>query len=166
MDLIERIIKRIRVNHGLEHATIAALLGQGVPTPLGGYSTANGFYVYGRVTTEQLRDAVEGALAAMVQGARDLAVSPYCGTNLAIGALIAGAVSGLLSGRSTSKRRRLPALAAGVAVSMLVSRPVGAWVQRNFTTSSEVDGLSVSGIRRLKGGSFTVHRVATRQTGR
>ena len=166
MDLIEGIIKRVRVNHGLEHATIATLLGQGVPTPLGGYSTANGFYVYGRVTTEQLRVAVESALTAMVQGARDLAVSPYCGTNLAIGALVAGVVSGLLSGRSTRKRRRLPALAAGIGVSMLVSRPLGAWVQRRFTTSGEVEGLSIAGIQRLKGGTFTVHRVATRQTPR
>ncbi len=166
MDLIERFVRRVRVNHGLEHATIAALLGRGVPTPLGGYSTANGFYVYGRVTTEQLRDAVESALDAMAEGARDLAVSPYCGTNLAIGALVAGAVSGLLGGRSTRKRRRIPALAAGVAVSMLVSRPLGAWVQRRFTTSGEVDGLSIAGIRRLKGGAFTVHRVATRQTPR
>ena len=166
MDLIQRVLKRVRVNHGLEHATIATLLGRGAQTPLGGYSTANGFYVYGRVTTDQLRDAVESAHGAMVQGARELAVSPYCGTNLAIGALVAGAVSGLLSGRSTRKRRRLPALAAGVAVSMLVSRPLGAWVQRRFTTSSEVDGLSIAGIRRLKGGTFTVHRVATRQTPR
>ena len=163
MDLVEGIVKRVRVNHGLEHATISALLGQGVPTPLGGYSTANGFYVYGRVSTEQLQHAVNSALAAMAQGAGDLAVSPYCGTNLAIGALVAGVVSGLLSGRSTRKRRRLPALAAGVAASMLVSRPLGGWVQRRFTTLSEVDGMSITGIRRLIGGSFTLHRVATRQ---
>ena len=155
MDFIGGIVKRVRVNHGLEHATIAALLGDGVPTPLGGYSTANGFYIYGRVTTEQLRSAVEGA--------RDLAVSPYCGTNLAIGALVAGTISALLSGRSNRKRRRVPALAAGIAVSVLVSRPLGAWVQRRFTTSAEVDGVSITGIRRLKGGSFTIHRVATRQ---
>ena len=164
MDLIAGILRRVRVNHGLEHATITTLIGQGVPTPLGGYSTANGFYVYGRLTTEQLRDAVEIARGAMVQGARDLAVSPYCGTNLAIGATVAGLVSGLLSGRSSRNRRRLPALAAGIAVSMLVSRPLGAWVQRRFTTSGEVDGLNVTGIRRLKGGTFTLHRVATRQT--
>ena len=163
MDFIGGIVKRVRVNHGLEHATIAALLGDGVRTPLGGYSTANGFYIYGRVTTEQLRSAAESALGAMVQGARDLAVSPYCGTNLAIGALVAGTISALLSGRSNRKRRRVPALAAGIAVSVLVSRPLGAWVQRRFTTSAEMDGVSITGIRRLKGGSFTIHRVATRQ---
>ncbi len=165
MKSITGVVRRVRVNHGLEHATIAVLLGQGCPTPLGGYSTANGFYVYGRVTTDQLRCAVESALDAMVRGAQDLAVSPYCGTNLAIGALVAGAVSSILSGRSGSKRRRYPALAAGVAVSVLVSRPLGAWVQRRFTTSADVDGVRIAGISRLKGGTFTIHRVATWQTG-
>ena len=59
----------LRQVHALEHATVW-VLSQSVGTAtaradnelLGGMSTDQGFYLYGRVNTSQLRDAVRSAL--------------------------------------------------------------------------------------------------------
>ena len=92
-------IRRVRQNHGLEHATVTVLLERGVRPPLGGYSTAGGFFIFGRASSETVSDAVYEALARMKEGQKELAVSPYCGTNLATGALLAGLLTTAILGR-------------------------------------------------------------------
>ncbi len=154
-------IRRIRQNHALEHATVAILLEMGVPTPLGGYSTSGGFFIFGRASTETVREAANEALARLKSGRSELAVSPYCGTNLATGALLAGLLTTLILGRGKKRLTRLPLAVGAIIGASLVSRPLGNALQRRYTTLADVEGVAISRIRRLWAGSLPVHRVST-----
>ena len=156
-----RLVRRVRQNHAIEHGTIAVLLGRGKPTPLGGYSTARGFFIYGDVSTDDVVSAANQALERMRSGEKDLAVSPYCGTNMAVGALLSAAVVGLVMGRSRRRLGGLPMLALGIGGSLWLRRPLGEAVQRRFTTLSEVAGVSIDGVRRIQLGRHTIHVVRT-----
>ena len=156
------LIDRIRRNHGLEHGTIAILLERGVRPPLAGYGAAGGFFIYGDVSTEQLRSAVDEARRRMSGGQRELAVSRFCGTNMAVGVLLAALVVGLLGRRQRSKRSKVPMMALGVVGSLWARRPLGNALQRHFTTLPDPERLDVTGIRRIQMGRRTIHRVTTR----
>jgi hypothetical protein len=94
-------ILMVRQVHALEHATIWLLSGNlpddAVTPPnqswgsnsLGGMSTDRGFYVYGTVTSIELRRAAHSALLRLVNGDWGLAVHPRCGTNLSVGIVMA-----------------------------------------------------------------------------
>ncbi len=154
--------RRTRQNHGLEHATVAILMGRGMRPPLGGYSTPGGFFIIGRATTDEVASAAGDALAQMKEGHRELAVSPYCGTNLATGALLAALISAAIMRRSRSPGQRVSAAAFGAIAAALGGRPLGQVLQRHFTTLADVDDLRISGTRRLLAGRFTLQRVSTR----
>lgn len=85
----------LRQVHALEHATVWVLSQSGPAATaradndlLGGMSTDQGFYLYGRVNIAQLRQAVREALQRIASGEWDLAVHPRCGTNLSVGMLL------------------------------------------------------------------------------
>ena len=155
------LVRRVRQNHAIEHGTIAVLLERGKRTPLAGYSTTRGFFIYGDVSTEEVVSAAEQALERMLGGERGLAVSPYCGTNMAVGVLLSAAVVSLVMGRSRRRRGRLPMLALGVAGSLWLRRPVGGAVQRHLTTLSDVEDVSIDGARRIQLGRHSIHVVST-----
>ena len=160
--MLAEAIARVRRNHALEHATVALLLDRGIRPPLGGYSTQGGFFIFGRASTEELSEAAHEALDRLRAGARELAISPYCGTNLVTGAVLAGLVSTLIMGRRKERRlRRLPVVAMGVVGATMLGRPLGMAIQRRLTTLAEMDGLGITGIRPLWSGRYTVHRVST-----
>ena len=154
-------IRRVRQNHGLEHATVAVLLERGVRPPLGGYSTAGGFFIFGRASSETVSDAAYEALARMKEGQKELAVSPYCGTNLATGALLAGLLTTAILGRRKGRLKRFPFAIAAIVGATLASRPLGNSLQRKYTTLAEVSDIEISRVRRLWKGSYTVHRIST-----
>lgn len=160
--MIGEALTRVRQNHALEHATVAVLLERGLRPPLGGYSTSGGFFIFGRASTEQVARAANEALARVKEGQRELAVSPYCGTNLVAGAMLAGLVSALIMGRRENRWQRVPAAALASIGATLVSRPLGNALQRRYTTLAEVDGVEITGIRRLWSGAYKLHRVGTR----
>ena len=155
------MVRRTRQNHGLEHATVAILMGRGMRPPLGGYSTAGGFFIFGRATTDDVASAAGDALVRMKAGQRELAVSPYCGTNLATGVLLAALISAVIMRRSRNRARRVPAAILAAIGATLWGRPLGQVLQRHFTTLADVDDLHITGIRRLLAGRFTLHRVST-----
>ncbi len=156
-------VKRTRRNHALEHATVELLLQDGLRPPIGGYSLPTGFFIFGRVGTEQLSQKAHEALRLLKGGEAQLAISPYCGTNLATSALLAGALmSAILGPKRRRNYRRLPlALVAGVGAA-IVGRPLGMALQR-FTTLAAADDLEITGVRRLGSiGKFSFHKVDTR----
>ena len=155
------LFRRIRQNHGLEHATIATLIEAGIRPPLGGNATGGGFFVYGRITTETLERAAFLALERLRQGQSDLAVSPYCGTNLVVGAFVAGLVSRLLMGNRRGPRRSFATLVLAILGAALVGRPLGGVIQRRYTTLADVQSLEITGVKCLRAGNFTIHRVST-----
>ena len=158
------IVRRVRQNHAIEHATVALLLGRGIRPPLGGYSTPGGFLIFARASTEVVAKAAHDALDRLHSGERALAISPHCGTNLVTGALLAGLVSGLITKRGRGKERRQSFAAAVVAilVATVAGRPIGNHLQRCYTTLADVANIEIAGIRCLWSGPLPAHRIQTR----
>ena len=156
------LVNRIRRNHAIEHATIAVLLERGERPPLAGYGAPGGFFIYGDLATEDVSSAAAEAIGRMQGGERELAVSPFCGTNLAVGALLAALVAGIIVRSWKGRAGQLPLVALGVVGSIWVRRPLGHAVQRHLTTLSDVDDVEIVGTRRFSLGRHTLHRVTTR----
>ena len=158
--MASNILDSVRRNHALEHATVTLLLEAGSPTPLGGYSTPGGFLIFGRASLEEVHAAARQALAALKAGREELAISPHCGTNIATAALLSGLLAKAILARGRRIVRLPVAIAAMVGVGFL-SRPIGNALQRHFTTLAELDGVEITGVRRLWAGGLSVYRVST-----
>jgi hypothetical protein len=149
-----------RQNHALEHATITILLhrmGES-PPPIAGRSDPDGFSVYGNIRTEALEDAVAEALRRLQSGEHDLAVSPFCGTNIALGGFLAAAGSALAIG-SGNRVARFPNAILAATFAVLLSRPLGRIAQKYVTTSPDLHGVRVRAITKSGWGPFSSHRV-------
>lgn len=166
-DILRRpTLRRIRRNHGLEHATIHILSGRYPQTTLIGRSDHKGFFLYGEVPSESVEEAAEEALVRLRSGDWRLALHPNCGTNLVTAGLLAGTASffSLLGNRNDGWRQRLERLPLALASTMLalvVAQPLGRAAQQHITTESDPGPLKVTGIKRLNEGFSTVHRVLT-----
>ena len=155
------LVARTRRNHALEHATVELLLEDGLRPPIGGYSMPSGFFIFGRVGTEQLSQKANEALRLLKEGEAQLAISPYCGTNLATSALLAGFLMSVILGPKRRRNyRRLPlAIAVGLGAA-IVGRPIGMALQR-YTTLAAADMLEITGVLRLGSvGEFSLHKVS------
>lgn len=156
--MLGRLIGSVRRNHALEHATIAVLLGRlGRDVRMVGRATRNGFWVYGDVPPEELAASCREALARLQHGESHLAVSPMCGTNLAVGGLLAGLASTLALGRSEGRLQRLPNVLMVSTLAVLLAQPLGRLVQKHITTSPDLADTEIVDIR----GSGVVHKVET-----
>ncbi len=154
-------ITAVRRNHAVEHGSVEVLLRRHSPTPLGGLATPWGFFVVGQVSAALVEEAAAEALERLRGGEADLAVSPYCGTNMVVGAVIAGAVAALLTRRSTGRLRHVRAAAAGMFVAALLRGPIGKEVQRRITTLADVGRLKVRSVRSVRLGRYYVNFVRT-----
>jgi hypothetical protein len=158
-----QLIDRTRRNHGLEHATVNVLNETDRSLALAGRSTPHGFYIYGKVTTEQLERAANEALRRLQAGDEQLAIHANCGTNLLAKGLAAGLTSyfGFL-GANTSRSRlgRLPRVAMLSSLALVAAQPLGLALQKNFTVSGRPAGLRIVSIRQQPG-SLPTHFVAT-----
>jgi hypothetical protein len=159
-------LSRTRRNHALEHATLQVLSSKNPNLRLAGYSDANGFWVAGNVTLEDLQQAVEEAQTRLRAGEARLAVHPFCGTNFVTTGLVAGAFGwlGMLGvGRKASdKLDRLPMVILLVTLAMIMAQPLGPAMQARYTTQAELGSLQVSQILRYQRGETPLHRVSTR----
>ena len=150
-----------RRNHGLEHATVALLLERGVSAPMGGYSVASGFVIWSTAPPEVVSDAAHEALRLMKAGQSDLAVSPYCGTNLVVGAVIGGLAAMIASGGKRGFWAGARGAVAALVASAALSRPVGNFVQRHFTTLPDVEAVQIGAVRQILKRPVTVVWVRT-----
>jgi hypothetical protein len=161
------VLSRIRRNHGLEHATIHLLTASGGKRILVGRSDADGFYLYGDVSTEEVKEAATRALARLRAGDHHLAIHPNCGTNL----LTAGLLSGLAAFFSmggmrqedswTDRLFRLPTAIVLTTLALIIAQPLGTAAQRHLTTQGDPAGLEIIEIRPLSVSGQTIHRVRT-----
>ena len=165
------IIRRIRRNHGLEHATIHILSRKIKNLSMAGRSTANGFYLYGNTTTDEVDAAVREALSRMRNGEHGLAIHPNCGTGL----VTAGVMTSLatLAGTAGMKQSlpdrlsRLPTIILLSTFSLILSQPLGLSLQHHFTTLGNPGEMEIVEIRRsefpipVAGARMTVHFVRT-----
>jgi hypothetical protein len=146
----------VRRNHALEHATASILMARYGARRLAGRASGDGFFLMGDVTPEAIEESAQEALARLKNGEANLAVSPHCGTNLAMaGFLAAGAASmSLARGRGQFGNAFL-----GATMAVMLAQPLGRLVQRHLTTRADLEGVEVVGMRTKFGG---LHKVLTR----
>lgn len=156
------LILETRRNHALEHATIH-LLGRQFPNQrMAGHSNPTGFFLFGNFETPQVWIAATEALERLRIGESGLAIHPGCGTNLATTVLLAGSFAWFVLRGSRSMLTRillLPFAVIFAVIGVLISRPLGPWLQKNVTTEANLGGLQIVDIIPVRGG---VHRVITR----
>jgi hypothetical protein len=159
--MLRAVIDAIRRNHALEHGTVMILLGRlGPSMRLVGRAVPDGFYVYGRVPTDVLAECAHEALRRFQAGEAGLAVTPLCGTNIAVGGVLAAVASMLAMGRRPSLDR-VPNACSAAMLGLLAAQPVGRWVQQFLTTRADLEDVAIVGVRRGVGG--LVHKVETVQ---
>jgi len=156
-------IDAVRRNHGLEHATVAVLLAKHGPMRVAGRASADGFFLLGSVSEEQVDAAAHEALARMQAGESSLAVSPLCGTNIAVtGVFTAAAAIG--AHRRAVRQGRSDGFMSAITAAMLAvvaAQPAGHWLQQFVTTRGDVRELEIVETRQILPG---VKKVFTRST--
>jgi hypothetical protein len=154
----------VRHNHGLEHATVTVLLARRGPMRLAGRAAADGFYIIGDVDEALLDQCAHDALGRMQRGEASLAVSPLCGTNIAVtGALTAALVMASLArtGERPMRERYGNAFTAAM-IGAVAAQPLGRLVQKHITTRGDVDRVEIVGTKTIIPG---VRKVVTRGAG-
>lgn len=154
------IAHRIRRNHATEHATIHVLTSRLPHVSPSGRADHRGFFLYGDVPTDAVREAAQEAVRRLQAGEAHLAVHPRCGTNLVVAGLLAGLSSMVASiGQPRSLLDRLPRMVLATTLAVLAAQPLGPMIQEKVTTSPELEGVTVGDITSGKMGSMMVHRV-------
>ncbi len=157
--MLRELIGSVRRNHALEHATIAILMGRlGPDTRLVGRATASGFYIYGNVPSEDVEASAEQGLNRLQAGESVLAVSPLCGTNLAVAGILAGLASTVSAG-NRNRWERLPGVLLASMLAVVAAQPLGRWLQKYVTTSPDLRDVEIVGVRgsgRQRGNYFKV----------
>ena len=162
--MLKRLVNSVRRNHALEHATISILLSRYGPMRIVGRAVSDGFYIYGDVPTERLRDLADEALARLQRGESHLAVSPLCGTNIAVAGVLAGVGSYVALG---SGPRRIGGVSGAIIAAMLAvlaAQPLGRLVQKHYTTSPNLEGVRIVSVTPVSKRLLNVHKVRTATT--
>jgi hypothetical protein len=129
---------------------------------LAGHSNPTSFYLFGEMTTQDVRDAVNEAMTRLRAGEKELAIHPGCGTNLATSMVLPATLALFPFQGSRSSRGRLLLLPIAVVFGILgffLSKPLGPWLQRNVTTQADLGDMRVTEILHVRKG---VHRVMTK----
>ena len=160
-DIVEQMLlgPRVRQNHALEHATILLFSQRNPRSVLRGRSTAQGFYVHGEVSEEELLECAEEALQRLRNGEPEMAIHPRCGTNLAVAGMMAG-LSSVLVGEIPPRRNKYSRAILASLVSLFLAPPVGMYVQKKFTTQTPVEEMKVVGVTHR--GVFGGHNLFVR----
>lgn len=165
--LEQPLVRRIRRNHGLEHATIHLLNRKRYV--LSGRASVGGFIVIGDVPTETVETAAHEALRRMRGGQASLAVHPNCGTNLVTTGLLLTTIAAL--GFTGTNRRgaweRFPLVLLMMMGAVVFSQPLGMQIQQYMTTSGEPGDTEIVAVRCQQmqipfRGPLTIHQVITR----
>lgn len=157
--MIDRLVNATRRNHALEHATVTILLGRlGPKLRLVGRATPNGFYLYGNIPTDAIERSAGEGLRRLQQGEAALAVTPLCGTNIAVGGILAGTLAVLGMG-AERKMDRLPTAFVAAMLGIVAAQPLGRLVQQHLTTRPDLDQTRIVAVKPSLGGR--VHRVIT-----
>lgn len=159
--MLKRLINSVRRNHALEHATIAVLLKKHGVVRVVGRAAPDGFYIYSNVPTERLEEFAHEALERLQGGESHLAVSPLCGTNLAVAGVLAGIGSYVAMGARSGRLGGLPGAIIASIAAVIASQPVGRWVQKNYTTLPDLSGIRIVSVRGLGGKFGKIHKVQT-----
>lgn len=165
------IVRRIRRNHGFEHATIHILSRKVKNLSMAGRSTATGFYLYGNVSTPEIEAAVQEALGRMRSGEYGLAIHPNCGTGLVTAGFLTSITTLMgtagMGNNLLNRLSRLPTIVLMSTFALIISQPLGLALQQHITTLGDLGDTEVLDISRsefpipLAGQRMTVHFVHT-----
>ncbi|HZU86925.1 MAG TPA: DUF6391 domain-containing protein [Anaerolineaceae bacterium] len=170
MTMMEQIltwkpILQTRRNHALEHATLKILAMRNPNRFMAGYSNFSGIFVLGKISTEELQEALSEAEKRLRKGEHSLAIHPGCGTNLSVAGMLAGFLAWLGSLRTPknfgAKLGRLPNMMALATIGVLISQPLGPWLQEHVTTEADLGTLRVIEIARLTRQEPVTHHIKT-----
>jgi hypothetical protein len=159
--MLKRVINSVRRNHALEHATISILLNRHGPMRVVGRAVPDGFYIYGDIPTERLRGLADEALARLQRGEADLAVSPLCGTNIAVAGLLAGLGSYVALGAGPRRTGGVSGAIIAAMLAVLAAQPLGRLIQKYYTTSPDLDGIRIVSVSPMRRRLFRGHKVRT-----
>ena len=161
-------VRRVRRNHGLEHATIHLLSRKVKNLKIVGRSDSKGFWLYGDVDTGTVEEKVHAALKKMQGGQHGLAIHPNCGTNLVTVALLGTAATFMAligsENEETGRWGRLPLVLLGIMGAVILGQPVGMKLQEHITTLGDPGDLEIMSIEKKDRGGITMHRIETRST--
>ncbi|HEX5808579.1 MAG TPA: DUF6391 domain-containing protein [Anaerolineales bacterium] len=151
-----------RRNHAVEHATLKILARKYDDKTLAGHSNPTGFFLFGDIALEDIRDAIDEAMRRLRAGEKDLAIHPGCGTNVATSLVLPATLAWMPLQSARSNRWRLVLIPIALTFALfgyLLSKPLGPWLQRNITTEADLGDLRVTEIVAVRKG---VHRVITK----
>ena len=151
-----------RRNHAVEHATLKILARKYNDKNLAGHSNPTGFFLFGDMTTGDIREAIHEAMTRLRAGESDLAIHPGCGTNLATSMLLPATFAWVPFQGTRSLRWRLLLIPVALTFALfgyLLSKPLGPWLQRNVTTQADLGNLQLMEIIPVRKG---VHRIITK----
>jgi hypothetical protein len=151
-----------RRNHALEHATLKILARKYDDKSLAGHSNPTGFFLFGEIAMDDIRDAITEAMTRLQAGEKELAIHPGCGTNVATSFILPATFAFLPMQRARSNFWRFLLIPFALVLAVfgyLLSKPLGPWMQRHVTTEADLGNLQVTEIRPVRKG---LHRVVTR----
>jgi len=150
-----------RRNHAVEHATLKVLARKYDDRNLAGHSNPTGFFLFGDLATDDIRNAIDEAMTRLRAGESELAIHPGCGTNLATSMVLPATLAWVPFQGTRSMRWRLLLIPVALMFAIfgyVLSKPLGPWLQRNVTTEADLGNLQVKEIIPVRKG---VHRVIT-----
>ncbi|MCZ7668382.1 MAG: DUF6391 domain-containing protein [Chloroflexi bacterium] len=166
--MLAQTLSRVRRNHGLEHATIHVLSATHKNFSAQGNSDHRGFHlnVYGDISEADVQRAVREAYQRMKNGEHALAVHPNCGTVLLTTATMATLAAQTSLTLEQKRQRRsgfdlntllngLPTAVIAVLLALIISKPLGIYLQSRFTTEGDLGDLQISSIRKIKPSPIT-----------
>lgn len=166
--MLAQTLSRIQRNHGLEHATIHILSEKHKNFSAQGNSDHRGFNlnVYGNIPEEAVHEAVLEAHRRMNDGEHQLSVHPNCGTVLLTTATMATLAAQATFAFEQKRQRRpgmdlsvlvngLPTAVLAVVFSIIISKPIGIYLQAKFTTEGNLGDLQITSIRKINPSPIT-----------
>jgi hypothetical protein len=178
--MISQLLSRIRRNHGLEHATIHVLSDNHSGFSAQGNSNHRGFYlnIYGKLAETAVRNAVLEAYERLNNGEKELAIHPNCGTVLlttatmtTLAAQAAFAAESIRQKRSSNNPlliiSALPNAILASVVALIVSRPVGIYLQRRYTIEGNLGDMQIVRVSKIEPTLITrIFRILLAQSNR
>lgn len=155
--MLKEVLDTIRRNHALEHATITLMLAKQGPMRVVGRAGTDGFFVWANVPTDKLREFADEALMRLQRGESGLAVTPLCGTNIAVAGILAGAAA-FAAARKSSGFDGLSRAITAAMVGLVASQPIGRLVQKNYTTRPDLEGVRIVSVEPIRA---SLHKVRT-----
>ena len=151
-----------RRNHAVEHATLKILARKYDDRNLAGHSNPTGFFLFGDLGMDDIRNSINEAMNRLRAGERDLAIHPGCGTNMATSMLLPASFAWIPFQSTRSMRWRLlliPVALMFAVFGYVLSKPLGPWMQRHVTTEANLGDLRLVDVTRVRKG---VYRVLTK----